>query len=160
VSTTASQARQAARSRIEDASIIDNKSAPVPFRWQNEAQDSLGNIALPESASPFVYCEFLVERGPIASYGGGRGQNLYRNYARLVAYVLVPKNSGMDEAESIAEQVAALFRSYADATIKCFDATVYPGGDGAALNPSGLNSPVGNYFYATTEASLIFDTIG
>lgn len=160
MSVTANQARKAVRTRIEAASIVDNKSAAVPFRWQNEAQDSLGHTELPESASPFVYCEFLVERGRVAGYGGGRGANLYRNSAYLVAHVLVPKNSGLDEAESIAEQVATLFRSYQDGTISCFDATVYPGGDGASLNPAGLNSPVGNYFYATTEISLIFDTIG
>jgi hypothetical protein len=157
---TATQARQAARSRIESSSIVDRLSNPVPFRWQNEAADSLGNAALPDSPSPFVYCEFIVESGSIAGYGGGRNFNLYRNHARLVAYVLVPKNSGMDQAESIAEQIAALFRSYQDGTISCFDATVYPGGDGAAINPVGLNSPVGNYFYATMESSLIFDQIG
>lgn len=135
-------------------------SNPVPFRWQNEAADSAGNEALPNEPSPFVYCEFLVERSPVISYGGGVGQNLYRNYARLVAYVLVPKNSGMDEAESIAEQVASLFRSYRDATITCFEATVYPGGDGSSLNPVGLNSPVGNYYYASVESAVVFDQIG
>jgi hypothetical protein len=148
------------RSRIEGGSIVDRLSNPVPFRWQNEASDSLGNASLPDEPSPFVYCEFLVEQSTIAGFGGGRGSNLYRNFARLVAYVLVPKNSGMDEAESIAEQIAALFRSYRDATISCFEATVYPGGDGATLKPAGLSSPVGAYFYASVEVSLFFDQIG
>ncbi|MCS3690947.1 hypothetical protein [Bradyrhizobium elkanii] len=160
MSVTTSQARQAARTRIEGASILDRKSSPVSFRWQNEAQDSLGSISLPDTPSPFVYCEFLIEGARVAGYGGGRGANLYRNSARLVAYVLVPKNEGLDEAESIAEQVAALFRSYQDGTITCFDATVYPGGDGVTLHPAGLSSPVGSYFFATTEVSLIFDLIG
>jgi hypothetical protein len=160
MSVTATQARQAMRSRIEAASIIDRSSNPVPFRWQNEASDSLGNAALPDTPSPFVYCEFIVESGSIASYGGGYGKNLYRNRARLVAYVLVPKNSGMDEAESISEQVAALFRSYRDSNVSCFDATVYPGGDGSSLKPSGMSSPVGSYFYAVAEISLHFDQIG
>jgi hypothetical protein len=137
MSVTATQARQAMRSRIEAASILDRLSNPVPFRWQNEASDSLGNAALPDTPSPFVYCEFIVESGSIASYGGGRGANLYRNRARLVAYVLVPKNSGMDEAESISEQVARSFVLIEIATISCFDATVYPGGDGSSLKPSG-----------------------
>ncbi|MES5483575.1 hypothetical protein QMZ05_12525 [Bradyrhizobium sp. INPA03-11B] len=157
---TASQARQAVRSRIANASILDSKSNAVPVRWPNEAADSLGNAALPDTPAPFVYCEFLVQNGPIAAFGGGAGNNLYRNHARLVAYALVPKNTGLDEAEMIAEQIAALFRSYRDDTITCFEAVVYPGGDGAALHPAGLSSPVGSYFYASTESSLVFDQIG
>jgi len=160
VSVTTSQARLAARSRIESASITDSKLSPVPFRWQNEAADSQGNTELPETASPFVYVEFLVERGTIIGFAGGRGQNLNSYDARLVAYVLVPKNNGLDEAESIGEQIAALFRCYGDGTIQCFDATVYPGGDGASLSPAGLNSPVGSYFYACAEISLRFLQIG
>lgn len=160
MSTTASQARLVCRSRIEKGGIVDSASAPVPFRWQNENADSLGNAELPSDPSPFVYCEFITEPGRLAGYGGGRGQNLYRNPARLDAYVFVPRGEGMDEAESIAEQVAALFRSYRDANISCFDATVYPGGDGSSLQPAGLSSPVGSYFYAVTEVSLYFDQIG
>jgi hypothetical protein len=148
------------RHRIEAASIVDRNSAAVPFRWQNENADSQGNATLPSDPSPFVYCEFITERGRLAGYGGGPGRNLYRNPARLDAYVFVPKNDGLDQAESIAEQVAALFRSYRDADISCFDATVYPGGDGSSLKPAGLNSVVGGYFYAATEVSLYFDQIG
>jgi hypothetical protein len=148
------------RTIIEAASIVDSSSAPVPFRWQNENADSFGNAELPSEPSPFVYCEFITEKAYLAGFGGGRSQNLYRNPARLDAYVFVPRGEGMDEAESIAEQIAALFRSYRDANISCFDATVYPGGDGASIQPAGMNSPVGNYFYAVTEISLHFDQIG
>lgn len=160
MSTTSSQARLAMRTRIEAASIIDSESLPVPFRWQNEAADSQGNAALPDTPSPFVYCEFITEPGRLAAFGGGQGQNLYRNPARLDAYVFIPRGEGMDEAESIAEQIAVLFRSYRDANISCFDATVYPGGDGSSITPTGLSSPVGNYFFAVTEVSLYFDQTG
>lgn len=157
--TTAAAARQVMRARIEAAGISYGGN-PVPFRWQNEDADSAGNIALPDTPAPFVYAEFLTEAAALASFGGGRGQNRYRNPARLDAYVMVPKGQGLDAAEDIAEQVATLFRSYRDADISCFDATVYPGGDGASLKPEGLSSDVGNYFYAVTEVSLFFDQAG
>jgi hypothetical protein len=153
MSTTASQARLVMRARIE-AAAITLRSVPVPLRWQNEA------TPLPDTPSPFVYSEFLTGRGRIAGFGGGRGCNLYRNPATFTAYVFVPKDSGLDDAEAIAEQVAALFRSYRDDSISCFDATVHPGGDGAELKPPGLASVVGNYFYAVAEISLHFDQIG
>lgn len=148
------------RGRIESAGIVDSRSAIVPFRWQNENADSLGNAELPSVPSPFVYCEFTTSRGRIAEYGGGRGRNVYRSAAWIVAYVFVPKGNGLDEAEMIAEQIAALFRSYRDSSISCFDATVQPGGDGTDLKPPGLSSVVGSYFYAVTEVSLHFDQIG
>lgn len=152
--TTASQARAVVRARIEAGGIS------VPLRWQNEATDSNGSIDLPDTPSPFVYTEFLTDPQQLASFGGGRGSNRYRNPARIDSYVFVPKGEGLDEAEQIAEQIATLFRSYRDTDISCFDATVYPGGDGAALKPPGLTSEVGNYFWAVVEISLFFDTIG
>lgn len=155
---TAKDARLAVRARIEAGGIS------VPLRWPNEAQDSEGNTELPDTAAPFIYCEFQNEgpefgRGPSA-FGGGRGQNLYRCDAVFEAYVFVPKGEGLDEAETLAEQVAALLRSYRTATISCFDATVYPGGDGADLKPPGLTSEVGNYFWARCEVNLQFEQIG
>lgn len=158
--TTASAARQAVRTRLEGGSIVDGASAAVPLRWQNEEADSAGNVNLPDQPAPFVYCEFLTERADLVSFGGGAGSNRYRNPARLDAYVFVPKGEGLDEAELIAEQIATLFRSHRDATISCFDATVYPGGDGAELKPPGLQSEVGNYFWACCEVRLFFDQIG
>lgn len=158
--TTASQARAAVRSRIESGNVVDAGSQPVPFRWQNEAADSLGNIPLPDTPAPFVYVEFDNDgpggSGPTA-YGGGRGANLYRNMAWVAAYVLVPKDEGVNEAEAIAEQIAVLLRSHRDEHISCFEATVYPGGSGADLK---LPVDVGNYFWAMCEARLWFDQIG
>lgn len=158
--TTVSQARQVIRSRIEAGAVVDSDSTPVPFRWQNEETDSLGNVELPSPASPFVYVEFNADRASLASFGGGRGSNRYRNPARIEAFVFVPKGEGLNEAESIAEQIATLFRSYRDDDISCFDASVYPGGDGEDLAPKGMSSEVSNYFYCSLEVSLHFDLIG
>lgn len=158
--TTASQARAVVRSRLLSGNIIDSQSRPVPLRFQNENEDSQGNASLPSDPSPFIYWEFLTEQAGIAGFGGGRGNNLYRNPARIDAYVFVTRGQGLDEAELVAEQVAVLFRSYRDNDISCFDATVYPGGDGASLKPPGLSSEVGNYFWAVTEVNLHFDQIG
>jgi hypothetical protein len=145
---------------MEAGNIIDSASAPVPLRWQNEAADSAGNVPLPDTPSPFVYTEFITNPGTLVGYGGGRGANLYRTPAFVAAYVFVPKDEGLDEAETIAEQIAALFRSYRDSSISCFDATVQPGGDGETIKPPGLDSAVGNYFWAVTEISLHYDQIG
>jgi hypothetical protein len=152
--TTAKQARTVIRSRLEAGGLS------VPLRWQNEEADSSGNVELPDLPAPFVYTEFLTDPAQLVSFGGGRYQNRYRNPARLDAYVFVPKGEGLDEAETIAEQIAVLFRSYRDTDISCFDATVYPGGDGASLKPPGLNSEVGNYYWACCEVSLFFDQTG
>ncbi|MEP9389658.1 hypothetical protein [Mesorhizobium sp. KR9-304] len=147
--TTITQARAAVRSRIEAAGLT------VSLRWQNE-----DGGPLPGQPSAFVYTEFNTEKGNIAGYGGGRGGNLYRNRANVESWVFVPKGEGLTQAESIAETIAALFRSYRDSYISCFDATVYPGGDGAALTPPGMHSDVGNYFWAAVEVSLHFDQVG
>lgn len=157
---TVSQAFQACRTLIEGGGIVDSASAAVPLRWPNEPKDSAGSVALPDDPSPFIYCEFVAEPGRLAGFGGGRGANLYRNPARFEAYVFTPKDEGVSETLSIAEQVAALFRSYRNGTISCLEATVHPGGDGSLITPPGLQSPVGNYFWACTEVFLIYDQIG
>lgn len=152
--TTITQARQAIRARIEGGNIALN-GEPVPLRWQNE-----DGGPLPDEPAPFVYAEFLNEGSSIVAYGAGRGGNTHRNRARVEAYVFVPKGWGLDAAENIAEQIAALLRSHRDEHVSCFDATVIPGGDGAQLTPPGLQSEVGNYAYAACEVSLTFDQIG
>jgi len=152
--TTATEARHAVRSRMEAGNIAFDGNA-VPLRWQNE-----DGGPLPDGPTPFVYTEFLNEGASIAGYGGGRGLNIYRNMAVVESFVFVPKGWGLDAAENIAEQIAALLRSHRDAHISCFEATVIPGGDGAKLTPPGLSSDVGNYFYAATEIRLHFDQVG
>lgn len=152
--TTVTQARQAIRARIETGNVTFGGTA-VPLRWQNE-----DGGPLPDTPAPFVYIEFLNEGSSIVAFGGGRGGNTHRNRARVEAYVFVPKGVGLNAAEAIAEQLAALLRAYRDNHVSCFDATVIPGGDGALLKPPGLQSEVGQYFWAACEASLTFDQIG
>lgn len=151
--TTSSQAYAVLRGIIEAGMTI-------PLRWQNEDADSDGNVALPDTPEPFVYTEFLTEPAEIAGFGGGRGANLYRNPARLDLYVFVPRGAGLTLALDYAEQAAALLRSYRDSNVSCFGTSVYPGGDGAMLQPPGLASEVNAYFYATVEVSLHFDQMG
>lgn len=152
--TTASGAYAILKLRMEGGGLT------VPLRWQNELKDSIGSVDLPNTPTTFVYSEFLTEPSRIVSYGGGRGANRYRNPARLLSYVFVPRGDGLVLATDKAEAIATLFRSYRDSDISCFDATVYPGGDGASLKPPGLSSEVNNYFFALTEISLFFDLIG
>lgn len=156
--TTAAQAYTAIRSRLEANVPTDANSLPVHLRWQNGNEG-----AVPDLPAPFVYVEFDNDgsptRGP-AGYGGGVGNNLWRNEASIVAYAMADRGHGVDEALSIAEQIATLFRSHRDSDISCFRATAYPGGDGADLKPPGLESVVGNYFYAVAEIDLHFDQLG
>jgi hypothetical protein len=153
--TTATQAYSLLRARLE-ANAPTYSGALIPLRWQNE-----DGGPLPDTPAPFIYCEFIAERaGPPVSFGAGRGANTYRNPAVFDAFVFVPKGWGLTPATDIAESVAALFRSYRDGDVSCFDASVMPGGDGASLKPPGLSSEVGNYFWAAVEVSLHFDQIG
>jgi hypothetical protein len=158
--TTATTARQTVRARMEGGAIVDANDNPVPLRWQNEDADSAGNTMLPDTPAPFVYTEFLTGPAQLIGFGGGRNANLYRSPVELNCYAFVPKGDGLDQAELIAEQIAALFRSYRDTNISCFDATVAQGGDGSDLKPPGLESEVVNYFYAVCEIRLHYDQIG
>lgn len=158
--TTATAAFNVIKARLEANVPNDSKGTPVFFRWQNEDEDSLGRKALPDAPRPFIYTEFLADPAAIASFGGGRGANRYRHPARIDCYIFVPRGWGLAEATTIAETVAALFRSYRDSDISCFEATVYPGGSGADLKPPGLDSEVDNYFWSSAEISLFFDLTG
>lgn len=161
---TAQSARQAIRTRLDAAGLTSDGSTPLPLRFPNEEADSLGDVTLSDTPSPFAYIEFVNQgsrSGPV-SFGGGVGQNTYRNQGRIEGYVFVPKGEGIDRAETIAETIASLFRSYRDATISCFDASVFAGGDASALQPAGGSNAVqlGAYFYAAFEVNLFFDQIG
>ena len=149
--TTATQAFSVIRSRLE----ANQPAGLTSLRWQNE-----DGGALPDEPAAFAYTEFLSEPGFVAGYGGGRGSNLYRNPARVDCYIFVPRGQGLQVATDLAEQVAVLFRSYRDSDISCFEATVYPGGNGADIKPPGLASEVDNYFWALAEVSLHFDQVG
>src|SRR4029077_12896390 len=146
--TTTSEAYRALRG------LLEAEPSLPPLRWQNEDEDSTGAVALPDTPAPFLYTTFETEPAELVSFGGGRYANRYRNPARLDVFVFIPKGWGLTYATDYAETAAALFRSYRDSEISCFAATVYPGGDGAALRPPGLPSEVSNYFWAATEVDL------
>lgn len=165
--TTATAARQMLRARIATGNVKTAANVAVPLRWQNEDADSNGDTALAEPPKPFVYTEFTTGRGEIVAFGGGAGGNTFRTPFDIAAYVFVPKNDfiantrdGLQQAESIAEQIAALFRGFRSGDVSCFDVSVQPGGDGADLKPPGLTSEVGNYFWACAFVSGSFDQLG
>jgi hypothetical protein len=126
----------------------------IALFWQNE--DSV----LPDTPTAFVYSEFITDPALLASFGGGRGRNRYRNPGRIDCYVFVPRGEGLTVGSDLAEAVAALFRSYRDDVISCFEATVYPLGNGSDIKPPGLVSEVNNYYCVLVEVSLFFDLIG
>lgn len=153
--TTASQAFAVIRARLE-ANVPTVQGAAVPLRWQGSTGDPL-----PDEPAPFIYIEMNTDPGSLVSFGGGRTSNRYRNPAVIDAYCFTPSSWGDPQyAMDIAEQVAALFRSYRDADISCFDASVFPLGEGASIKPPGLNSEVDNYYAASAQISLFFDLVG
>jgi hypothetical protein len=150
----ASQAFALLRARLEGGNVIDAQSNPIALLWQHETNE------IPDAQAPFVYSEMVANRGQIASFGGGRGQNRYRNPAEFICFVFVPVGQGVAVALGYGEQVASLFRSHRDGDLSCFDASVMPEGEGADLVPPGLSMQAGNYACAAVSVSLFFDTIG
>lgn len=151
MSVTASQAIAAVRARLEAGGIT------FPLRWQGEDAP-----ALPDTPSTFAFIVFNNSgsgRGP-AAFGGGAGQNLYRNQAVVEAFVFAPRGQGLSVATDGAEVIAALLRSYRDSSISCFSADVIPVGEGSQITPPGLASEVSNYQCAVAEIALHFDQIG
>ena len=137
--TTATAAFNIIKARLEANIPNDSLGNAVGLRWQNEDGDRL-----PDTPAPFIYTEFLADPAQLVSFGGGRTANRYRHPARIDFYIFVPRGWGLAEATTIAETVAALFRSFRDTDISCFEATVYPGGSGSDLKPPGLDSEVDN----------------
>jgi hypothetical protein len=150
--TTSAEAYTVIKSRLEGNQPVDLTGG---YRWQNGP-----NEPLPETPAPFAYVEFLIDLSGIVGFGGGQGQNRYRHPARIEGFVFIPKGHGLTPALAIAEQLANLFLSYRDDDISCWSATAMPGGDGAMLKPEGLDSEVGNYFWASFSVDLHFDKIG
>ena len=154
---TITTAFAAIRARLEAVAITDAEGNTLPFRWQYE-----DGGPLPEDPTAFCHVEmenFGAGRFPVG-YGGGSGNNLYRNEGLVNAYVFVPNGQGISVAVALGEQVAARLRSYRDSTISCFAASVHPIGDGTSIAPSGLNSEVNNYTCAVVEIAIQFDQVG
>src|SRR5690349_6443691 len=129
--TTITQAFTAIRGKLTEAPSI------TTFRFQGE-----DGGRLPNQPEAFAYVEvenFGPGRGPTA-FGGGRGNNLYRNEGLINAYVFTPNGWGLADTVALAEQVAARLRSYRDDYVSCFSASVHPIGEGTSIAPKGLNS--------------------
>lgn len=94
-------ARAAIRQRLEQ----NWPDATIPVTWANEGQ------VLPDGVA-FVSVDIIAE-GPaqIAGYGGGRGDNLMRQYGRVEQHCFVPINEGTTRAWRIADAVAAILRT-------------------------------------------------
>lgn len=142
------------RAVLEASPPVDMRMGALALLWQHEQNQ------IPQAPSPFIYSELVTSRGHIASYGGGRGQNRYRVPAEFNCFVFVPAGQGVAVSLALAEQAAALFRSFRSGDVSCVDATVMPVGEGADLVPPGLQSQASNYACAVATVSLFFDQAG
>lgn len=158
--TSITGAFDAIRSRLEGGSYTDGTGAALAASWLRFQGEDAG--ALPDDATTFAYVElenFGAGRGP-AAFGGGSGNNLYRNEGLINAFVFVPNGWGLRAAVVQAEQIAARMRSFRDSSVSCFSASVHPIGEGTSIAPKGLNSEVNNYTCAVVEIAFHFDDIG
>jgi hypothetical protein len=143
------QAFAAVRARLNSAGF----SFPLYYHGDDP-------LILPDTPATFAFVVFNNEGSTLAAYGGGRGNNTYRNTARVVSYVFSPFGYGVETASQLAEPVAARLRSYRDSTISCFNSDIVFNGPGSSLSVPGLSSEVNNYAAAIVECSLIFDQTG
>ncbi len=155
MSTTTSQALSAIRTQVQTA--VTSGSITFPVYWQGEDVPPL-----PDTPSTFAFVVFNNDgagRFPTA-FGGGRGNNLWRNQASLEAYVFVPAGWGLSAATDAAELIAASLRSFRDSSISCFKADATQIGPGSNISVPGLTSVVSEYQCAVAEVFLQFDLIG
>lgn len=132
------------------ARAIATVSGPA-LAWQDE--DNL----LPDAPADIVYFEMVTEGGGFLEMGGGRGSNRHRHRAELMAYVLFPRGKGLAYGLSVAEPVAAAFRSWRASGVSFQGATVHPSGEEEPLVPPGVASAAGNYACVTVVAPFTFD---
>lgn len=154
MSTTASQAFAAIRARLEAA----DSGITIPLRWQGENGD-----ALPSPPSPFAFVDFNNDGsgGRPVAFGGGAGQNIYRNRAHVEVYVFTPSNDTLVAALDWAEAIASRLRSFRSDSISCFSADLIPIGQGSSVSLPGMSSGVaGDYQCVAVEVELFFDQVG
>jgi hypothetical protein len=152
VSTTESQARAAVRAQLSDSAFA------FPIYWQGDDAPTL-----PDTPAPFAFIVFNNEGsgGRPTAFGGGLGQNLFRNRALVEAFVFSPIGSetGAEPASDRAEQIAARLRGFRSGDISCYAADVIFLGPGSSISLPGLTA-VNNYQCAVAEITLTFDQIG
>lgn len=144
----------------EVASVIASLKAiaaqitSVPVFWRND------NNVLPDPPAAFIFFEFESERGSIAGYGSGRGNNLYRYPGEVLGWLAVERARGLEFGLAIAEPIAALFRSYRDSHVSIFEASVRPITGITDAAPSAMQDISGNYDWYLIEVNLSFDQVG
>lgn len=154
--TTATQAIEVLKAAIKAALPVHPITGDkLPAGWLGD--DAL---ILDDEPSPFVYTVFSASRSGVIEIGGGRGANRHRNPASATIFVFVPIGWGLAYATDYAEAFAHAFRSYAAGGVTCDSATVHPGGPGSEIAVPGLDSEVGNYFWAACDVEYHFDLIG
>ena len=151
MSVTAGEAIAAVRTRLAGGSYS------FSLYWHGDDPP-----ILPDTPTAFAYLVFNNQGSRLVSFGGGAGNNRYRNRAMLEAFVFAPMNGadGMASLMTLAEGIAARLRSYRDATISCYGADVIPVGPGSNISPPGMQSEVSNYLCAVAEVHIEFDQIG
>lgn len=155
--TTLSQANATIRSVIEAAPPVDGAAwggAPLALLWYGDPNE------IPEFPKPFLFTYFEAQISRVIERGGGAGHLRHRNPAMADVLVFTPKNSGLQRATDIAEQVAALFRGQIGGGVVVESATPYPAVDGSEFKPPGLDVDVGNYMVAVCGIECRFDLIG
>lgn len=144
------EAMRAVRARID--------SGGFSFPIYSHGDPSYQFTDVPATFGVFV---FDVQGSVSAAFGGGRGQNVYRNSALAYVYVFTPSNQGSyDTAALAAKPIADHLRSYRNDSISIFKSDVMPFGPGSDFSIPGLVSEVSNYNGALVEAFVTFDQIG
>jgi hypothetical protein len=139
--------------RVRERLNLGNYGFPIYFEGDDAA-------LLPDTPSPFAFTAFNNEGEIAVSFGGGRGNNVYRNRLRVEVFVFSPMGYGAETVAGYAEPIAAQLRSYRDDVISCLGAGVLPVGSGSTLSVPGLSSDISNYQCAVAEAVVIFDLVG
>jgi hypothetical protein len=144
------EAMRAVRARLDTGGF----SFPI----YNHADPSYQFTDVPATFGVYV---FDNQGSMLVAWGGGRGQNVYRNSALAYVYVFTPAATGSyDTAALTAKPVADHLRSYRDEIISIFKADVASFGPGSDFSIPGLVSEVSNYSGALIEAFVQFDQIG
>jgi hypothetical protein len=149
MAVTTSEAIERVRERLN----LGNYGFPIYFEGDDAA-------LLPDTPSPFAFVAYNNEGEIAVSFGGGRGNNVYRNRLRVEIFVFSPMGYGAETVAAYAEPIAAQLRSYRDDVISCMGAGVFPVGSGSTLSVPGLSSDISNYQCAVAEAVVIFDLVG
>jgi hypothetical protein len=132
---------------IRDRMTAEWPHVGVPVYYENEENE------LSDTPEAFLHVSVETFSQQLAAYGGGRGNNRWRQQGAIIIRVFVPRGAGRAVADGYAEDAAVIFRGqrfYAD--VDCF---------GAGVVSAGVaDAPNGNYWLTEVEVDLSFDLIG